>query len=75
MNKQRELQKQVEMLTNGIETFNVPQNHMEQAEVELEEIEKGIVRLKEHLQYTKRGMELVREAIEESKNNIEKLIC
>ena len=74
MKKKEELLKQVEMLNTGIKTFDVSVNHLNETIVELEELEKGIIRLKEQLNYTKRGMELVKESIEESSNNISKII-
>ena len=74
MKKKEELLKQVEMLNTGIKTFDVPVNHLNETIVELEELEKGIIRLKEQLNYTKRGMGLVKESIEESSNNILKII-
>ena len=74
MNEKEELLKQVKMLSNGIKTFDIPVNHLNETIVELEELEKGIIRLKEQLNYTKRGMDLVKESLEESSNNILKII-
>jgi len=65
-----EMKKQVELLGNNIDTFDVPKNYLNEAEVEIEELEKGLSRLKEKVLFAIRGLNVIKEGFEAVKDDM-----